>query len=86
VFTGNGIAKVVNVMDFLLTVVYVIGGVWAVLRFLRRNEQGLNPVYMSTTIVKLFGCLVVFACWPVIVVISTTLGLIKSINENQQQE
>ena len=72
--------------NFLLAVIYVIGGIWAVLRFLRRNAQGLNPVYISTTIVKLFGCLIVFAWWPVIVVISTTLGLLKSRNDNQEHE
>ncbi len=72
--------------DFLFATIYVIGGIWAVLRFLRRNAQGLNPVYISTTIVKVLGCLIVFAWWPFIVIVSTTLGLLKSRNNNQEHE
>ena len=72
--------------NILFAVIYVVGGIWAVLRFLRRNEQGLNPVYISSTIVKLFGCLIVFAWWPFFVVISTANGLLKSKNDNRENE
>ena len=59
-------------------VVYIIGGVWCVKRFLRKNLEDSNPYYMPPGFVRTCACIFTFCFWPAGVVIGTSIGFIRS--------